>query len=142
MYFSIRCRKTQSKSLVISYFICLVKKYELLSPHSNFLQKDFPCCSLMKKIANRILFSHHNIGNSYFMYYPLIFWLCSTVLYLQILHHKKFFGQNIFGRGNEKCLFFGKYVKLLQVVVHNVSALCNCINDVLYVARIKKTLIT
>ena len=31
-----------------------------------------------------------------------------------------------------------KYVKLLQVVVHNVSALCNCINDVLYVARIKK----
>ena len=35
-----------------------------------------------------------------------------------------------------------KYVKLLQVVVHNVSALCNCINDVLYVARIKKTLIT
>ena len=31
------------------------------------------------------------------------------------------------------------YVELLQVVVlHNVSALCNCINDVLYVARIKK----
>ena len=30
------------------------------------------------------------------------------------------------------------YVEILQVVVHNVSALCNCINDVLYVARIKK----
>ena len=26
---------------------------------------------------------------------------------------KKFFGQNIFGRGNEKCLFFGKYVKIM-----------------------------